>query len=176
MQPSFGKKLTENSWTIFVSLCLFTVLLQIKVRGCVFQTEKKKWQKQLFREPVSLKIWSYFLLKGNIYNLSKNIQFSSVQSLSLVWLFETAWIAARQASLSITNSRSPPTPCPSSWSWYLTISSSVVPFSPCPQSFPASGSFQKGLNQKSQLFSSDDQVLECQLQHQSWQWTPRTDL
>ena len=39
--------------------------------------------------------WSSFLL-----------QFSSVQSLSLVWLFATPWIAARQASLSITNSRS----------------------------------------------------------------------
>ena len=34
-------------------------------------------------------------------------QFSSVQSLSRVWLFETPWIVARQASLSITNSRSP---------------------------------------------------------------------
>ena len=32
--------------------------------------------------------------------------FSSVQSLSCVWLFVTPWIAARQASLSITNSRS----------------------------------------------------------------------
>ena len=32
--------------------------------------------------------------------------FSSVQSLSLVRLFETPWIAARQASLSITNSQS----------------------------------------------------------------------
>ena len=32
--------------------------------------------------------------------------FSSVQSLSRVWLFATLWIAARQASLSITNSRS----------------------------------------------------------------------
>ena len=31
---------------------------------------------------------------------------SSVQSLSHVWLFVTPWIAARQASLSITNSRS----------------------------------------------------------------------
>ena len=30
----------------------------------------------------------------------------SVQSLSRVWLFETPWIAARQASLFITNSRS----------------------------------------------------------------------
>ena len=34
--------------------------------------------------------------------------FSSVQSLSSVWLFVTPWIAARQASLSITNSRSSP--------------------------------------------------------------------
>ena len=34
------------------------------------------------------------------------IQFSSVQSLSHVWLFATPWIPARQASLSITNSRS----------------------------------------------------------------------
>ena len=33
-------------------------------------------------------------------------QFSSVQSLSRVRLFATPWIAARQASLSITNSRS----------------------------------------------------------------------
>ena len=33
------------------------------------------------------------------------IQFSSVQSLSRVWLFATPWITARQASLSITNFR-----------------------------------------------------------------------
>ena len=35
-------------------------------------------------------------------------QFSLVQSLSRVWLFATPWIAARQAFLSITNSRSSP--------------------------------------------------------------------
>ena len=34
------------------------------------------------------------------------LQFSSVQSLSRVWLFATPWITAHQASLSITNSRS----------------------------------------------------------------------
>ena len=34
--------------------------------------------------------------------------FSSVQSLSRVWLFATPWITACQASLSITNSRSSP--------------------------------------------------------------------
>ena len=37
-------------------------------------------------------------------------QFSSVQSLSHVQLFATSWIAAHQASLSITNSQSPPKP------------------------------------------------------------------
>ena len=51
------------------------------------------------------------------------------------------------------------------------ISSSVIRFSSCPQSFPASGSF---------LMSNSShevaKVLEFQLQHQSFQWTPRTDL
>ena len=37
-------------------------------------------------------------------------KFSSVQLLSPVWLFATPWTAARQASLSITNSRRPPKP------------------------------------------------------------------
>ena len=38
----------------------------------------------------------------------ESIQFSSVQSLSHVRLFATPWIAARQASQSIANSRSSP--------------------------------------------------------------------
>ena len=41
-----------------------------------------------------------------------------------------------------------PNPCPSRWWCHPTISSSVIPFSSCPQSFPASGSFQM-----SQLFA-----------------------
>ena len=54
-----------------------------------------------------------------------------------------------------------------------TISSSVIPFSSCPQSFPASGSFPM-----SQLFTSGGQSIfkEFQLQHQFFQWTYRTDL
>ena len=36
--------------------------------------------------------------------LGNRYRFSSVQSLSCVWLFVTPWTAARQASLSITNS------------------------------------------------------------------------
>ena len=66
-----------------------------------------------------------------------NNQFSSVQLLSRVRLFVTPWIVARQASLSITNSRSSLKLCPSSQWCHPTISSSVVPFSSCPQSLPA---------------------------------------
>ena len=40
------------------------------------------------------------------WQLFSSVQFSSVQSLSCVWLFVTPWIAAWQASLSITNSKS----------------------------------------------------------------------
>ena len=40
----------------------------------------------------------------------KRDQFSSVQSLGHVRLFATPWTAARQASLSITSSQSPPKP------------------------------------------------------------------
>ena len=39
-----------------------------------------------------------------------SVQFGSVQSLGHVRLFETPWTTARQASLSITNSRSPHKP------------------------------------------------------------------
>ena len=39
-------------------------------------------------------------------SIETSVQFSSFQSLSRVWLFATPWSAARQASLSITNSQS----------------------------------------------------------------------
>ena len=38
--------------------------------------------------------------------MQSSVQFSSVQSLSCIWLFATPWITAHQASLSITSSRS----------------------------------------------------------------------
>ena len=52
-----------------------------------------------------------------------------------------------------------PNPCQSSRWCHPTISSSVIPFSSCPQSFPASGSFQM-----SQFFTSGGQsnfTLSC---------------
>ena len=63
-----------------------------------------------------------------------------------------------------------PNSCPLSQWCHPAISSSVVPFSYCPQSLPASESFLM-----TQLFTWGGQVLEFQLQHQSFQRTPRTD-
>ena len=80
------------------------------------------------------------------------LQFSSVLSLSCVWLFVIPWTVAHHASLSINNSLSLLKSWPSSWWCHATISSSVVPFSSCLQSFPASGHFPM-----SQLFASGGQ-------------------
>ena len=45
-------------------------------------------------------------LRSHSLNMkAQSCQFSSVQSLSRFWIFETPWLAARQASLSITNSQ-----------------------------------------------------------------------
>ena len=80
-----------------------------------------------------------------------SLQFSRVQSqynsvdwveLSCVQLFVTHWTAAHQASMSATNTQSLFKLMSMSWWCHPTISLSVVPFSSCPQSFPALGSFQ----------------------------------
>ena len=60
--------------------------------------------------------------------------------------------------------------CPSSQWCHTPVSSFVIPFSSCLQSFPALGSFPI-----SQFFASGGQILEFQLQHQSFQWIFRTD-
>ena len=78
---------------------------------------------------------------------------SSVQLLSHVWLFVTPWTAAYKASLSITNSRSPPKLMSIEW---VMPSSHLILCCPLlmPSSFPAPGSFQM-----SQLFASGGQNI-----------------
>ena len=103
--------------------------------------------------------------------LYHDFQFSSVQSLSRVQLFVTPWTAACQASLSIANSRSLPK---------LMSIESVVPSNHlilcCPLLLPPS------IFPSIRVFSNESalrirwpKILEFQLQHQSFQWTPRTD-
>ena len=66
--------------------------------------------------------------------------FSSVCQ-SVVCNSATPWTAAHLAYLSITNLGVCSNSCPSSWRCHSTISFSVIPFSSCLQSFPASGPF-----------------------------------
>ena len=85
---------------------------------------------------------------------NQNSWLNSVQLLSCARLFATPWTTACQASLSITNS------------WSLLKLTSITlgrpsnhltlccPFTSCPQSFPASGSFPM-----SQFFSSGGQCI-----------------
>ena len=119
-----------------------------------------EWIKDLNVRPETIK-----LLEENIgrtlddVNQSKILydpppQFRSVQSLRPVQLFATPWTAAHEDSLSIT----------SFWSLLKLMSIESVmpsnhlilccPFSFCPQSLPASGSFPV-----SQLFPSGGQSI-----------------
>ena len=68
--------------------------------------------------------------------------------------------------------RAYPNSCPLSWWCHPTISSSLVPFSSCPQSLPASGSFQMN-----QLFASGGQstgvsALASFLPKNTQDWSP----
>ena len=55
-----------------------------------------------------------------------SVQFSPVQLLSRVRLFATPWIAAHQAPLSITNSRSSPRLSIKSWLWVKLLRAQCV--------------------------------------------------
>ena len=98
--------------------------------------------------------WACLFLKGIDSHNDETLQFSSVQSLSCVRLLATPWMQhARPPCPS-------PTPgvysnsCPSSQWCHPSISSSLVPFSSCRQSLPASGSFPM-----SQLFTWGGQSI-----------------
>ena len=77
-----------------------------------------------------------------------------VQSLSHAQVFATPWTAARQVSCPSLSAVACSDSCPSSWWCHPTISSSVIPFSFCLQSFLASGSFPVN-----QLFTSGGQSI-----------------
>ena len=81
------------------------------------------------------------------------LQFSSVQSLSCVWLFVTPWLQHTRLPCPSSTRRASSNSCPSSRWCHPTISSPVVSFS-CLQSVPASGSFPM-----SQFFTSGGQSI-----------------
>ena len=114
--------------------------------------------------------WKTWRCEPQVFSRSESAfasLFSSVQSLSHVWLFMTPWTAALKASLSITNSQSPPKP--------MSIESVMpsnhlilchpLPF--LPSIFPSI----KVFSNESALYIRWPKVLEFQLQHQ-WKAVP----
>ena len=87
----------------------------------------------------------------NTFILGRSVQFSLVAQLCLTLCDPNGLQHARPLCPSPTP-RVHPNPCPLSQWCHPMISSSVVPFSSCLKSFPASGSFQM-----SQLFPSGGQ-------------------
>ena len=117
-------------------------------------TRSRAWLKWLNTRAYTCFFFKKFhgrILRRLYLESSSSVQFScSVVSDSL-------WPRELQYSRPPCPSPTPrvhPNPCPLSWWWHPTVSSSVVPFSSCPQSFPASGFFQM-----SQLFAWGGQSI-----------------
>ena len=115
----------------------------------------------MLRSPLSLHR-SSFSSQNRIQILTINFTFKEMENLLSVQ-FNCSVVSDSLWSHGLQHARLPclsPTPrvCsnsgPSSWWCHPPISSSVVPFSSCLQSFPASGSFQMN-----QLFSSCGQSI-----------------
>ena len=136
-------------WTVFI---IYSVLNQLLPAGhCESQCLLRLLAKQVF----------------------KYLFFSSVQ-------FTHSVVSDSSRPRGLQHARLPcpsPTPgacsnsCPLSQWCHPTISSSVVPFSSCLQSFPASGSFPV-----SQFFISGGQSIGVSASTSVFQWTLRTDL
>ena len=95
----------------------------------------------------------------------------SVQfSCSIVSDSATPWTAACQAPCASPTSGVYPNSCPLSRLCHPTISSSIVSFSSCLQSFSASGSFPM-----SQFFTSGGQCIGASASASAFQWIFRTD-
>ena len=118
------------------------------------------------KEYIRMYDWVPMLFTWNYHNIVNQL-FSSVQSLSCVWLSVTPWTAAHQASLFITNYQS-------LLKLIHHVDDTIQPSHPL--SFPSPPTFN--LSQHQGLFqrvNSSHQVLEFQLQHQSFQWIFRTN-
>ena len=103
--------------------------------------------------------------------ISLSVQFNSVQLLSHVRRFATPWTAACQASWSIQ--------LPESTQTHVhCIGNAIHPSHPLPSPSPPAPSLsqQQGLFKWVSSLHQVAKVLKFQLQHQSFQWTPRTDL
>ena len=115
-------------------------------------------------------LWVPF--SSRLQSFPASVQFSSVQLLCPVQLFVTPWVAACQASLSISNTQSSSKLMCIEWimpSSHLILCRPLLLLPPIPPSI-------RVFSIESTVRMRWPQVLEFQPQHQSFQWTPRTGL
>ena len=115
--------------------------------------EREHWEDEVIANK-----WHSWLLKP------ETSDFTGEQCMSISSVQFSRWVVSDSLRPHELQHARPPCPspaprvhsnrCPSSWWCHPTISSSVIPFSSCPQSFPASGSFPM-----SQLFASGGQSI-----------------
>ena len=157
------------SIVFFLVFCCFVCLI-------IFYCSQDITVAKLFIETISSLGW-YFHVERVFDCLCQGFEeappsrISSVQSLSRVQHFATLWTAACQASLSIINSQS----LLKVMSIELVMPSNHLilcrPLLLLPSIFHSIGVFSN----ESVLPNQVAKVLEFQLQHQSFQWTFRTD-
>ena len=157
------------------------VITSIFITRKVRQTENEllflnTWGNWSYKANNHSKIWRVFMswivvAKPTKHVLSHNTQYfiSSVQFSVVSNSLRSHWLQHTRIPCPSPTPRAYSNSSPLSLWCHPTISSSVVPFGSCLQSFPASGSFQMicSLHQV-------DKVLEFPLQHQSFQWIFRT--
>ena len=135
------------------------------ITGSTWELKNFDGSKSIQHYTVALLFYHYYLWikKGIIY-------FSSVQSLSHVWLFVIPWIAECQAFLSITSSQS--------WLTFVSIES-VMPYNHLTLCHPLL--LLPSIFLSIRVFSNESALhirwpkIGIQLQHQPLQWIFRID-
>ena len=155
---------------LFCSICLVTLGKQnvINLSETLIKIVTKSWKYVHVLLNV-LRLQKLQMCKrtgshGDIFSVS------SVQSLHRVQLFATPRTAARQASLSITNSQS-------LLKLIHWVGDAIQPSHPLPSPSPPTFNLsqQQGLFQWVSTSHQVAKILEFQLHHQSFQWISGTD-
>ena len=106
----FGIQLFHNYRTISIFISYIHLKVVFLIRIYLFQLNFQNFVIEFMISSLLFSLMSVILKFMSSFSFLTlfSVQFSSVQSLSRVQLFATSWIAACQASLSITNSQSSP--------------------------------------------------------------------
>ena len=177
MDTSNTNAIQCSSLKMCVCICVFISVCVRKMLYFWLSYEKLTYL-LLNKHTIKCLLWPWVAYKSRIFNSVhqlpkkelKTMFIFSVQLLSHVRLSATPWNTARQTSLSITNSWNPPKP--------MSIES-VMPSNQlilCRPLLLLPSIFPSIIFKWVSCLHQMAKVLKFQIQHQSYQWIPRTDL